>query len=193
MSLRNTVYPRHWVPFQSPFTARRATVEVIRTRLHTLGDQSARLRPRNSRRTEYKTPPPLVPPLSAFVFVAVQTWPGRVEPHVTTDDQSASLPQNKAPIWSPRPDFHHCQWVTGTLIRPLPPRTWAWVRRPQPLPALASAGNLGSESRGTRHHTPSSQIRDFPLRRLPRLAGPWWRHSTPPPHGISNIHYFLKL
>jgi hypothetical protein len=28
--------PRHWVPFPSPFTTRRATVEVIRTLLHTL-------------------------------------------------------------------------------------------------------------------------------------------------------------
>jgi hypothetical protein len=32
---------RHWVPFPSPFTTRRATVEVIRTLLHTLESQSA--------------------------------------------------------------------------------------------------------------------------------------------------------
>jgi hypothetical protein len=30
-------------------------------------------------------------------------------------------------------------------------------------------------------------IRDLLLRRQPRLAGPWFRHSTPPPHRISNI------
>jgi hypothetical protein len=33
--------PGQWVPFSSPFTARRATVEVIRTLLHTLEGQSA--------------------------------------------------------------------------------------------------------------------------------------------------------
>jgi hypothetical protein len=33
--------PRHWVPFPSPSTTRRATVEVIRTLLHTLEGQSA--------------------------------------------------------------------------------------------------------------------------------------------------------
>jgi hypothetical protein len=33
--------PRHWVPFPSPFTTRRATVEVIRTLLRTLEVQPA--------------------------------------------------------------------------------------------------------------------------------------------------------
>jgi hypothetical protein len=46
---------RHWVPFPSPFTTSRATVEVIRTRLHTLEGQSAMPWRINSRRTEYKT------------------------------------------------------------------------------------------------------------------------------------------
>jgi hypothetical protein len=51
---------RHWVPFPSPFTTRRDTVEVIRTRLHALEGQSAILWHINSRRTKYKTPPPTV-------------------------------------------------------------------------------------------------------------------------------------
>jgi hypothetical protein len=51
----------------------------------------------------------------------------------------------------------------------------------QLLLALARAVILGSESRGTRNHILLSQIRDFPFRRLPRLAGSRWRHSTPPP------------
>jgi hypothetical protein len=33
--------PRHWVPFPSPFTTRRATVEVIRILHDTLEGQSA--------------------------------------------------------------------------------------------------------------------------------------------------------
>jgi hypothetical protein len=37
--------------------------------------------------------------------------------HVTTDDQSASLSWNKAPIWGLRPDFHYCQTIAGLLYR----------------------------------------------------------------------------
>jgi hypothetical protein len=42
--------------------------------------------------------------------------------------------------------------------------------------------HFGSESRGTRDHILLSQIRDFPLRHLLRLAGLRWRYSNPPPH-----------
>jgi hypothetical protein len=59
------------------------------------------------------------------------------------------------------------------------------VCRLQLLLILASAVIFGSESRGTRDHILLSQIRDFPFRRLLRLAGSRWRYSTPPPHGIS--------
>jgi hypothetical protein len=51
------------------------------------------------------------------------------------------------------------------------------------LLALASAVFLGSESLVTRDHILLSQIWDFPFRRLLRLAGSWWRYSTPPSHG----------
>jgi hypothetical protein len=50
----------------------------------------------------------------------------------------------------------------------------------QLLLALDSAVILGSES----HHISMSQIRDFPFRRLLRLAGSRWRYSTPSPHGF---------
>jgi hypothetical protein len=53
----------------------------------------------------------------------------------------------------------------------------------QLLLALASAFILGPESCGTRDHILLSQIQDFPLCRLLRLAGSRWRYSTPPPHG----------
>jgi hypothetical protein len=54
------------------------------------------------------------------------------------------------------------------------------VCRLQLLLALASAVILGSESHGSRDHILLSQIRDFPFRRLLRLAGQRWRYSTPP-------------
>jgi hypothetical protein len=53
------------------------------------------------------------------------------------------------------------------------------------LMVLASAVFLGSESLGTHDHILLSQIWDFRFRRLLRLAGSRWRHSTPPPHGGS--------
>jgi hypothetical protein len=61
------------------------------------------------------------------------------------------------------------------------------VCRLQSLLALASAVIFGSESRKTRGHILLSQIRDFPFRRLLRLAGSRWRYSTTPPS--SCLHY----
>jgi hypothetical protein len=61
------------------------------------------------------------------------------------------------------------------------------VCRLQLLLALASADIFGSDSHWTRDHNLLSQIRDFPFRRLLRLAGLRWRYSTPPPHGIDSI------
>jgi hypothetical protein len=57
------------------------------------------------------------------------------------------------------------------------------VCRLQFLLALASAVIFWSESHRTRRHIILSQIRDFPFRRLLRLAGSRWRYSTPPPRG----------
>jgi hypothetical protein len=67
------------------------------------------------------------------------------------------------------------------------------VCRLQLLLALASAVILWSESRGTRDHILLSQIRDFPFRRLLRLAGLRWRYSTPPPHGITDSRLVLLI
>jgi hypothetical protein len=39
----------------------------------------------------------------------------RFESYVTTDNQSASLSWNKAPIWGLRPDFYYCQTVAGLV------------------------------------------------------------------------------
>jgi hypothetical protein len=51
------------------------------------------------------------------------------------------------------------------------------------LLVLASIVFIGSDSLAPRDHILLSQIRDFPFRRLLRLAGSRWRYSTPPPHG----------
>jgi hypothetical protein len=52
------------------------------------------------------------------------------------------------------------------------------------LLSLASAVMLRSQYLGTRDHILLSQIGDFPLRSLLRLAGLRWRYSTPPPYKI---------
>jgi hypothetical protein len=103
--------------------------------------------------------------------------------YITTDGQSASLYWNKAPIWGLRPDFYYCQTVAGLLI-------WDafYGERTGLSFAIAAGARQRSHSRAgsrwTRDHILLSQIRDFPLRRLQRLAGLRWRYSTPPPHGI---------
>jgi hypothetical protein len=108
------------------------------------------------------------------------------ESYITTDGQSASLSCNKAPIWGLRPDLDYCQTVAGLLM-------WAFsmtrgrVCRLQLLLAFASAVILGSESLGTHDHILLSQIRDFPFRRLLRLAGSRWMYSTPPPHRWESV------
>jgi hypothetical protein len=56
------------------------------------------------------------------------------------------------------------------------------VCRLQLLLVLANADIFGSDSHGTRDYNLLSQIRDFPFRRLLRLAGLRWRYSIPPPH-----------
>jgi hypothetical protein len=63
------------------------------------------------------------------------------------------------------------------------------VCRLQLLLALASAVIHGSDSRGIREHTCIllSQIRDFPFRRLLRLAGLRWKYLTPPPHDMNSV------
>jgi hypothetical protein len=65
-----------------------------------------------------------------------------------------------------------------------PSLTRGRVCRLQLLVALVSAAIFGSEPRRTRGHILLSQIRDFPFRRLLRLAGSRWRYSIPPPHGV---------
>jgi hypothetical protein len=58
------------------------------------------------------------------------------------------------------------------------------------LLVLASAVIFESEPRRTRDHILVSPVRNFPFRRLLRLAGLRWRYSTPPPRGsIRRVSY----
>jgi hypothetical protein len=83
---------------------------------------------------------------------------------ITTDDQSASLSWNKAPVEGLRPDFY-CHTVEGLMIWALS-LTRGLVCRFQLLLALASTVIFGSESRGARDRISLSQVQDFPIRRL---------------------------
>jgi hypothetical protein len=118
------------------------------------------------------------------LFVAYYNSQGYVgnilEPYITTDGQSASLSWKKAPVWALRPEFYYCQTVAGLLVWGALTRGRAY--RLQLLLALASTDIFGSDSQGTGDHNLLSQIREFPFRRLLRLAGLRWRYLTPPPH-----------
>jgi hypothetical protein len=74
--------------------------------------------------------------------------------HVTTDDQSASLSWNKAPIWGLRPDFHHCQTIAGyasgwTQQKTSPPTIqqsfYCHGMLPSDRLGIVSAGNVSTE------------------------------------------------
>jgi hypothetical protein len=56
------------------------------------------------------------------------------------------------------------------------------------------------EGPGTRIYIPQEQggpvipsVTGFPLRRLLRLAGLWWRYSNPPPHGQASLLSYTSL
>jgi hypothetical protein len=62
------------------------------------------------------------------------------------------------------------------------------VCRLQLLLVLATVVHFGSDSRGTPDHILLSQFRDFPIRRLVRLAGLRWRYSNP--ESVQSQTYF---
>jgi hypothetical protein len=112
--------PRHWSLSVAFYDSQGYSEGDLNPPPHPWG-QSAMPWCINSGWTEYKTPPPTVSPLFAFLFIDVEAWTGRVESHVTSDGQLARPLRNKAPIWSPRRDFHHYQTVAGTQIQCAPP------------------------------------------------------------------------
>jgi hypothetical protein len=96
----------------------------------------------------------------------------RSQSHIATDGQSVNKSWCRA-VWHLRSCFCGAPSLTRRRVCLL-----------YMLLALASGVFLGSESLGTRDHILPSQTRDFPFRRLLRLAGSRWRYSTPPPHGL---------
>jgi hypothetical protein len=124
-----------------------------------------------------------LPPASSPLFTDSHTeltWP-ESESYVTTDGQSASQSWNKAPIWGLRPDFYYCQTVAGLLM-------WGALsdERTGLSFTIAAGPRQRSHSRvrvlWNSHHILLPHIRDFPFRRLLRLAGSRWKYSTPPSH-----------
>jgi hypothetical protein len=99
--------------------------------------------------------------------------------HIATDGQSVS--QSVSLGVEPQMIFITV-WQLQSCFCGAPSLTRRRVCLLYMLLVLASAVLFGSESRGTRDHILLSQIRDFPFRRLLRLAGSRWRYSTPPPH-----------
>jgi hypothetical protein len=92
--------------------------------------------------------------------------------YIMTDGQSASLSWNNASIWGLRPVFITIKQLRVCLYGALS-LTRGRVCRLHLFLALVSAVIFGSEFRGTRDHILLSQIRDFPFRRLLRIAGAW--------------------
>jgi hypothetical protein len=72
------LYPQALGSLSVGFYDSQGRVEVSWIRLHSLESQSAIPWRINSRRTEYKTPSPRVPPIFEFVFVAAQACVGQV-------------------------------------------------------------------------------------------------------------------
>jgi hypothetical protein len=96
------------------------------------------------------------------------SWPVclRIKHHSAAYDQIFII------VWQ----FRVCWFGAPSLTR-------GRVCRLQILLVLASGVIFGSKPRRTRGHILLSQIPDFPLRRLLRLAVSRCRYSTPPPHG----------
>jgi hypothetical protein len=91
---------------------------------------------------------------------------------------------NKATIWGLRPEFYYCQTVAGLLM-------WGALSDERTdLPFIIAAGPRQRSDSQARvpwdsEHILLSQIREFPFRRLLRLAGLQWKYSTPlPPQSV---------
>jgi hypothetical protein len=85
-----------------------------------------------------------------------------------------------SPIWGSWPDIYYSLTSTMFFFSGAPSLTGGRVSLLYVLLALASVDFLGSEFRGTRVHILSSQIWDFPFRRLLRFTRSRWRYSKSP-------------
>jgi hypothetical protein len=120
-------------------------------------------------------------PVSRILDLWTLQYESESQSYITTDGQSASLSWNKAPIWGVTTRFlllsNLCGFVDvgRSLLREDVSVVYhcCWSSSAQ---SFSGPSPLGL-----------SKIRDFFFRRILRLAGLWWRYSTPPPH--LQIHY----
>jgi hypothetical protein len=117
------------------------------------------------------------------------TSQSKSQSHIATDGQSVSK------SWCRAPSGAHDQilitvWQLRSCFCGAPSLTRGRVCLLYMLLALAAAVFLGSESLRSRDHILLSLIRDFPFRRLLRLAGSRWRYSTPPPHRFIKLQFY---
>jgi hypothetical protein len=106
------------------------------------------------------------------------------ESYITTNGQSPVRVEIKHWSWAFDQIFITVRQLRVCWCGALSPKRVRLCRL-QLLPVLASTSIL--ESRGTRYHILLSQIRNFPFRRLLRLAGLRWRYSTPPPYRSESL------
>jgi hypothetical protein len=97
--------------------------------------------------------------------------------HITTDGRSISKSWCQAPSGA-HDHIFITLWQLRYCFCGAPSLTRGRICLLYMLLALASVVFLGTESLGTCYHILLSQIWDFPFRRLLRLAGSRWRHST---------------
>jgi hypothetical protein len=125
-------------------------------------------------------------------LLSVCTITSQNQSHIATDGQSVSK------SWCRAPSGAHDQifvtvWQLRTCSCGVPSLTRGHVCHLYMLLTLSSTVFLGSETLRTRDHILLSQIWDFPFRRLLRLAGSWWRYSTPPRHGYVQFTFYCFL
>jgi hypothetical protein len=113
--------------------------------------------------------------------------------HIATDSQSVSKSWCRAP-YGAHDQIFIMVWQLRSCFCGAPSLRRGRICLLYMLLALSGEVILASESLETRDHILLSQIRDFSLRRLLRLAGTRWRYSTPPPHGETvNYCWFLAI
>jgi hypothetical protein len=179
--------PRHWVPFPSPSTTRRATVEVIRTRFHTLGGQSvitwSKFEADRIKTTALNSS-------STFWFRihfrACMNWSSRVLYYDWRSVGQSVL--EKMPIWGFWPDFYYSQTVASLLMQGSLSLSDERMRLSFTV-AAGTGQHSHSRVRVPWDSQPYFTVSDSKLPFSPPLTTS--TYSTPAPHGISNIHYFV--
>jgi hypothetical protein len=89
------------------------SISKSHTQYHCTTEQ---IKPSNHTLNLLKLTPNYSPTTNFPWLYPTDNWIPEPEPYITTDDQSASLSWNKAPIWGLRSDLSDCQTVAGLLM-----------------------------------------------------------------------------